>query len=179
MSRSSLPSCLHRSMTARKLLSALLVVGVTFGALFAYLSERSFAATPDDVLVIGIAGDVDNLDPARDDDEPLLGGHVLRLRAARPLQSRKRRRLDRGGAGSGHRLDGQRRRARVDVYAAGRRPLCRRHAGGRPRRRLQLQSHARHRRRPGRRLPDAGCRRGAGRLHRALHAQRTVRAVSC
>lgn len=49
-------------MTARKLLSALLVVGVTFGALFAHLSERSFAATPDDVLVIGIAGDVDNLD---------------------------------------------------------------------------------------------------------------------
>lgn len=49
-------------MTARKLLSALLVVGVTFGALFAHLSAHSFAATPDDVLVIGIAGDVDNLD---------------------------------------------------------------------------------------------------------------------
>lgn len=44
------------------LLRALVVVGVVLTALL-LLCVQGFAATPEDVLVVGIAGDVDNLDP--------------------------------------------------------------------------------------------------------------------
>lgn len=63
MSGSYLSLCLRRAGAARAVFGTLLAVAFVFGALFGVFTGTSLAATPDDVLVIGLAGDVDNLDP--------------------------------------------------------------------------------------------------------------------
>lgn len=53
----------HRGVAARALLVVLLAAGMLLGSLPGGRAVPALAATPPDVLVIGIAGDVDNLDP--------------------------------------------------------------------------------------------------------------------